>query len=83
MSPDQQIAELQKRVEMLEAGFMNLSQLDPQVRRSIEIIISDYVANTMAITDISDVDVTSLANGEILKYTTSGVDRWINAIDAT
>lgn len=34
-----------------------------------------------SINDLGDVDITSVSNGQVLKYTTSGTDRWINGTD--
>lgn len=43
MTPEQlqQFKELQQTVQRLDAGFMNLSQIDPQFVRSVKSIITD------------------------------------------
>lgn len=34
-----------------------------------------------SINDLGDVDITSISNGQVLKYTTAGTARWINDTD--
>lgn len=37
--------------------------------------------NRASINDFLDVEITSPSNGQVLKYTTTGVDRWVNGTD--
>lgn len=47
---------------------------------SIDSKISAAVSQ-ISIGDLVDVDISSPTNGQVIKYTTSGVDRWINGTD--
>lgn len=54
------------------------------IKRRIDINgIVRLAINQASLNDLSDVDITSVTTGQVLKYTTSGTDRWINAADAT
>ena len=52
------------------------------IKRRIDISGTVRLAiNNTNLNDLNDVDITSVSNGEVLKWTTSGTDRWINAAD--
>ena len=80
MSPEQrQIQELQMKVEKLEsfmASFENAQSLAPNIALTIK-----KIAVPSRLADLTDVDIPSPTNGYVLKFTTTGVDRWIAAPD--
>ena len=82
MSP-QQLAEfndMKKRLEALET-VRNISFVKELERRLDITSKVSYGINQASINDLSDVDITSVSNGQVLKYTTTGVDRWVNGTD--
>ena len=82
MSP-QQLAEfndMKKRLEALET-VRNISFVKELERRLDITGKVSYGINQASINDLSDVDITSVSNGQVLKYTTTGVDRWVNGTD--
>ena len=83
----------QERREFEELKIMvkNLQRVEDvsfieNIRRRIDLeatarlITVQVIANT-SINDLRDVDVPSPSNGQVLKYTTSGTDRWIAGTD--
>ena len=81
MNPD--IEQLKKDVADLQnqlRTFQTLAQLDPAIQRTIKLIAAVAISEA-SINDLSDVDISGVADGEVLKYTTSGTDRWINDND--
>ena len=62
MSPEQrQIEELQKRIEKLERAE-NVSFIESLQRRL------NFVSGDISLTDLSDVTITSVSTGQVLKY---------------
>lgn len=52
------------------------------MKRRLDINGAVHLAiNQASLNDIGDVDITSVTNGQVLKWTTTGDDRWINAAD--
>lgn len=55
-----------------------------EIKRRLEIDRDVQAAfRSLKLSDLSDVDIVAPTNGQVLKYTTSGVDRWINSTDNT
>jgi hypothetical protein len=71
---------MKKRLEALET-VRNISFVKELERRLDITSKVSYGINQASINDLSDVDITSVSNGQVLKYTTTGVDRWVNGTD--
>jgi hypothetical protein len=41
----------------------------------------DFVSSNIRLNDLLDVDISSVSDGQVLKYTTTGTDRWVNGTD--
>jgi hypothetical protein len=82
MSPSQlaEFNDMKKRLEALET-VRNISFVKELERRLDITSKVSYGINQASINDLSDVDITSVSNGQVLKYTTTGVDRWVNGTD--
>ena len=84
MSPEQlqQFEAMQTRITNLEqaenVAFIGNVERRLNIPRIVEIAVSEATLGSL-----SDVDVASPTNGQVLKFTTSGVDRWIAATDNT
>jgi hypothetical protein len=79
----QLIVDMQKEIAELQLilrSFLSGAELDPQIQRTIAQIVTRAIGEA-SINDFADVDITSPTNGQVLKYTTTGDDRWINAAD--
>lgn len=74
------ITALEKRIADLELA--QNSAFIQNVKRRLDIAGEvQFGINNASINDLRDVDITSVSNGQVLKYTTTGVDRWINGTD--
>ena len=84
MSPEQlqQFEAMQTRITNLEraenVAFIGSLERRLNIPRIVEIAVSEATLGSL-----SDVDIPSPTNGQVLKFTTSGVDRWIAATDNT
>lgn len=61
MSPEE-LQQLKEKVDRIDAGFRNLSQMDPQY---FQVILD--IAKKLKLTDISDVN-TGAADGQVIKW---------------
>jgi len=82
MSPEQQqIQELKQQVQTLTdfmMSFESAATVPPTTQETIK-----RIAGPATLAGLTDVDIPSPSNGQVLKYTTTGVDRWIAATDNT
>ena len=76
MSPEE-LQQLKQKVDRIDAGFRNLSQLDPQFVKSL----IDLVKNNINLTDLKDVDTSGVSDGKVIKYQAS-TGLWVDAVDA-
>lgn len=82
MSPSdkQRLDKLEKLVNTL-LRVENLEFIG-NLRRRLDIdSVVDFAISQASINDLLDVDVPTPSNGQVLKYTTSGTDRWIAGTD--
>ena len=84
MSPQQlqQFEAMQARITKLEQAE-NVSFIGNIERRLGIARIVEVAVSKISLGSLTDVDVPSPSNGQVLKFTTSGVDRWIAATDNT
>jgi len=84
MSPEQlqQFEAMQARITKLEQAE-NVSFIGNIERRLGIARIVEVAVSKISLGSLTDVDVPSPSNGQVLKFTTSGVDRWIAATDNT
>lgn len=83
MNPE--LKQLEERVAFLEQQlrqFSNQGELDPQIQRTIKQAVIVALSES-SINDFSDVDAAGATNGQVLKFTTTGDDRWIASTDLT
>jgi hypothetical protein len=82
MNP-QQIAEfneMKRRLQALERGE-NI-EFVKNIERRLDIAGEVRLAiNQSSLNDLLDVDAPTPSDGQVLKYTTTGVDRWIAGTD--
>jgi hypothetical protein len=81
MNPlEQKLQELERRLQALERGE-NI-EFVKNIERRLDIAGEVRLAiNQSSLNDLLDVDVDSPSNGQVLKYTTTGDDRWIAGTD--
>jgi len=84
MSPQQlqQFEAMQARITKLEQAE-NVSFIGNIERRLGIARIVDVAMSKVSLGSLIDVDVPSPSNGQVLKFTTSGDDRWVAATDNT
>ena len=84
MSPQQlqQFEAMQARITKLEQAE-NVSFIGNIERRLGIARIVDVAVSKISLGSLTDVDVPSPSNGQVLKFTTSGDDRWVAATDNT
>lgn len=84
MSPEQlkQFNQMQADIKKL-MGATDVNFIE-NMRRRLDIVttVDDAISN-LTLNDISDVDVPSPTDGQVLKYTTTGTDRWVAGTDNT
>jgi hypothetical protein len=83
MSPEQlrEFEMLKRKVESLER-VENIPFIESLLRRLISrLSVTDLPP--ISLNDLSDVDAPTPTNGQVLKFTTSGDDRWIAGTDNT
>jgi len=83
MSPEQlnQFNDMQRRLTAIE-HVENIAFIESILRRIISrLSLGDLPP--ISLNDLSDVDVPTPSDGQVLKYTTSGDDRWIAGTDNT
>jgi hypothetical protein len=80
MNPlEQKVQELERRLTALER-VENIAFIESMLRRIVSrLSVGDLPP--ISLNDLSDVDVPTPSDGQVLKYTTSGVDRWIAGTD--
>ena len=81
MNPE--LKALEDRIMQLEnqlRSFQSAAQLDPVIQNTIK-LIAEAAISEASINDLLDVDASGATNGQVLKFTTTGVDRWINGTD--
>lgn len=73
---DEMKATLQSLVRVENVPFIeNIKR-----RLDVEATVNNAVG-ALTLNDLGDVDVPAPTNGQVLKYTTTGVDRWIAGAD--
>jgi len=84
MSPQQlqQFEAMQARITKLEQAE-NVSFIGNIERRLGIARIVEVAVSKISLGSLTDVDVPSPSNGQVLKFTTSGDDRWVAATDNT
>lgn len=86
MSPEQlaQFNNMMERMQKLERAE-NVAFIKSVERNTSFITQADLDSQLAALTldDLSNVEVPSPSNGQVLKYTTSGTPRWIAGTDNT
>jgi len=84
MSPEQlqQFEAMQARITKLEQAE-NVSFIGNIERRLGIARIVEVAVSKISLGSLTDVDVPSPSNGQVLKFTTSGDDRWVAATDNT
>lgn len=84
MTPEQltQFQEMQRKLTAIERAenIQFIQAIARRLEQSITTTVNQKVS-TLSLDDLVDVDVPSPTNGQVLKYTTSGTDRWIAGTD--
>jgi len=82
MTPEQlqQFEAMQTRITKLEQAE-NVSFIGNIERRLGIARIVEVAVSKISLGSLTDVDVPSPSNGQVLKFTTSGDDRWVAATD--
>jgi len=82
MTPEQlqQFEAMKTRIDNLERAE-NVAFINSLERRLDIPRIVDGAVSKISLGSLSNVDVPSPSDGQVLKFTTSGVDRWIAATD--
>lgn len=86
MTTEQRIVKLEEQLretnEKLGAFLQNAGEVDSQVVRTINILIGNYIKDKMVLNDISDINIVSPTNNQVLKYSTSpDPNEWVNGTD--
>jgi len=86
MTPEQltQFEEMRKTLAAIKRAedIQFIQAIARRLEQSITTTVDQKISQT-SLGDLVDVDVPSPSNGQVLKYTTSGTDRWIAGTDNT